>query len=160
MESSSLLQINISSDKPMDNIIVKEYDENDNILRSYEYYDLTRSIEGNLITKHNDKYGIGVVINSNDHGNMNKNRVLEDSESPAHAHIYSNDSRKLVGLLNITGPCPKTKDDVHEYRASKDSNFNTNIKKIICRWANDSFDKNEYEKNNWKNIQKYWIQKK
>jgi hypothetical protein len=172
MESSPL--VSIPGSTAANNITVEEYDDNDNLLRSYEYYDPTRSSENKITTdEETNKYGIKICIYlTNEHGQMNKTKRLEDKQLPAHAIVYrGNSNANKIGELNITGPCPTRKVDVVEYRAYKNTNsteFNK-YRSNILQWANFRFikkykDKNtgkemEREVTRWVDMQEIWEEK-
>jgi hypothetical protein len=144
-------------------LTVEEY-EDYKLLRSYEYFntDRIRSTEGALNTQE-EFNGIIVDIHTRDeHGYMNRYRRLLDKESPAHVHIGLNKASNVIGELNITGPCPTSKNDVLEYKAAsniRSRDFNDH-KKDIVSWANSHTAKGTTDEktNNWQRAQKYWLE--
>jgi hypothetical protein len=57
-------------------------------------------------------YGFSIEIHSNDYGFL----VGEESRIvPAHAHVLDKDGLE-IGLLNITGDCPRKVSDIKEFR--------------------------------------------
>jgi hypothetical protein len=98
MESSSLLTI--ESEIP---VMVEEY-EDDNLIRSYEYSDPTRSNEFTLsaIEKNEKFFGIYVSIYTRDE--YDKNNPVNE---PPHVHIQ-NLNKIFICKINISGDNPRT----------------------------------------------------
>jgi hypothetical protein len=135
MESAPLISLIRDNE-----ITVEEYYDN-TFIKCYEYHDPLKSTEGSIMTSAEiTKYEINIYLNfSREHGQMNKERLLSDNESPAHALVYIGYTNNMIGELNITGPCPKTKNDVKEYRKPiniESSKFNS-YRKNILEWANE-----------------------
>jgi hypothetical protein len=141
MESAPInILIEKDDESYFQNITINEY-EDDKLIKSFEYYDNTKSTEGGSVMSKPQlhEYGINIILHSKEHGQMDKTRVLKDEESPAHAIVLIAFTSNKIGELNMTGPCPKTIRDVIEYRANRNKNsqlFNNHRKNII-RWAND-----------------------
>jgi hypothetical protein len=153
---------------------VEEF-EDDNLLRSYEftnsagfieYSDPAQSAEGGSVMSKSQlhKYGINIILNTREHGQMNRDRRLSDGESPAHANIFVAFTTNKIGELNITGKCPTNINEVVEYRPEKNRNrqlFNSS-RKIIIKWANDKTKiinirtNKEEEIANWVAMQIFW----
>jgi hypothetical protein len=108
---------------------IEEYDENNNLLRSYEYHEQARTIESIPVYDSHIGLKIMVYINTRDeHGHLN------NASSPAHVHIKNHD-KKEIGQVNINGPCPTNGSEVVLYRTDNEKEFNR-YRTEIARWAN------------------------
>jgi len=68
---------------------------------------------------------------------MDENNVVPSPRSPAHAHVFSRDNKGL-GLLNITGKCPRNTQEINQYLEKKDAGvplFSAATKNQIVKWA-------------------------
>jgi hypothetical protein len=57
-------------------------------------------------------YGFSIEVHSNDYGFLEEEKA---KIAPAYAHVLDVDELE-IGLLNITGPCPKRVADINEFR--------------------------------------------
>jgi len=88
------------------------------------------------------KCRIYIKENPLDHGKIGDGkRYIPDHDSPAHAHVLTADNY-LIGFVNITGPRPKTIQDVWEYRKPKTSKLDE-YREDIVNWANSRVEDDE-----------------
>jgi hypothetical protein len=98
-------------------------------------------------------YGFSIEMHSTDYGFVDgKNSRI----APAHVHVLDETGKRL-GMLNITGPCPKKISDIKEFRPISDKETPlTKHRKNIVKWANSKIELNgvngPYEEEYW-----YWI---
>jgi hypothetical protein len=104
----------------------------------------------------NEGYGFSIEIHSNDYG------FLDNDIAPAYAHVLDENELE-IGLLNITGPCPKRVTDIKEFRPPHLLGDPDPIKKTplsfhrknLVRWAN-SFTGSEIRQQRWEWVQHVW----
>jgi hypothetical protein len=150
MESSPLISIPGSTAA---DITVEEYDEYGHLLKSYEYYDPTRSIEDVLCNSNESKFG-GITIKINlgpdEHG------ILGNTDSPAHIHVSKN---KRIVDVNINGPCPMSGKEVVVYRLYDKSAFD-DIRDYIAKWAQfvKIQKRNNESMSNWSYVKYLWTE--
>jgi hypothetical protein len=97
-----------------------------------------------------DKYGIFIVVCNEDPGLIDHPR--DNDEYPAFVHILVENNGEYVnaGMLNLTGPAPKTPKKVIEYLNGEYNKpkLSLDIKEKIVKWANDN--------DNWGTAQYVW----
>jgi hypothetical protein len=99
-------------------------------------------------------YGFSIEMHSTDYGFVSGK---ESKIAPAYVHVLDENGLR-IGMLNITGPCPKKISDIKEFRPpdEKQTPLNKNRKNII-KWANTKIELNGvngvYEEKYW-----YWVQ--
>jgi hypothetical protein len=157
MESSPLTKV---GDEFLYSTTVEEY-EDGNLLRSYEYFDPTRSVEATPVFDKRAGLRVSVYINTRDeHGG------LDNDSSPAHVHVFNNNGIE-VGEVNINGNCPRNGQDVVMYRAKNQKAFNQ-CRSDIALWANTILTPNKlkkattgwnYAKYEWARLKKLGITK-
>jgi hypothetical protein len=105
----------------------------------------------------NEGYGFSIEIHSNDYG------FLDSNIAPAYAHVLDKDEFE-IGLLDITGHCPKRVADIKEFRPPhlpgdpdpmKITPLRTHRKNLV-KWAN-SFTGSEIRQQRWEWVQHVWV---
>jgi hypothetical protein len=91
------------------------------------------------------KFGLGfsIELHCNDYGFIDGEK---SKAAPAYVHVLDEDELE-IGLLNITGPCPKKISDITEFRPPVIFKKGRRIKvtplmkhrKNLIRWANNNF---------------------
>jgi hypothetical protein len=96
-------------------------------------------------------FGFSIELHSPDYGFLD---VEKSKIAPAYAHVLDKDELE-IGLLNITGPCPKDVSDIREFnpRNIKENITFNNCKKNILIWANSK--PLNYD-NRWEWSQEMW----
>jgi hypothetical protein len=111
--------------------------------------------------------GISIIIQDNEHGQLNTVAQIPNDKSPAHVHIYEGKlkEKREIFQINITGPCPSTKDNVMIYKQNKkiNSRFSeSDIKEKFYNWAIEIYvnpiSKKMTDDNNWFHAQTSWIE--
>jgi hypothetical protein len=100
-------------------------------------------------------FGFSIEVHTNDYGFLDEER---GKIAPAYAHVLD-DNELEIGLLNITGPCPKKISDIKEFRPPHGFGDDEPMKitplmkhrKNIVKWANNI--RVVTNKSNWN-----WIQ--
>jgi hypothetical protein len=100
--------------------------------------------------------GFSIEIHSNDYGFLKGGK---SKTAPAYAHVLDEDDLE-IGLLNISGPCPKLVGNIREFRPPYDFIDPKLIGKTplmkhrrnIIKWANS----NDDEGNQWERAQEMW----
>jgi hypothetical protein len=147
MESTPLLQITDLKNE----IIVNEY-EDDNLLRSYEYSDPTRSTEHSMSTigDNTKLFGIHVdILVRGEHGET------VDYKTPAHVHVSSLDNIKLC-KVNITETCPRDNPSVEKCMYDIKTPNALLFKSKILEWANYIRTTSRGKIKNWDYSQFWW----
>jgi hypothetical protein len=99
-------------------------------------------------------YGFSIEAHSNDYG------FLNNDAAPAHVHVLGEDELE-IGMLNISGPCPKRAADIKEFRPPCEYGCAAPLKKTplmahrknLVKWAN--FVGSEHY-NDWEWAQEVW----
>jgi hypothetical protein len=105
------------------------------------------------LCKFKEGYGFSIELHDNDYG------FLDKEDAPAFVHVLDGDELE-IGLLNITGPCPKKVSDIKEFRpphefASPLPMRHTPLmkhRKNLIKWANLS----HIDQNRWEWAQEAW----
>jgi hypothetical protein len=136
-------------------ISVEEY-EDDDLIRSYEGLDPTRSTEYVLSTIGDNKkyFGIYVFIYTRD-----EHDELNPVNEPPHIHIY-NLNKDFICKLNITGECPRTIAAMRPCMFKingklKKAEISTLIPKMVI-WADHNRTTDRGIIKNWDFAKKWW----
>jgi hypothetical protein len=103
-----------------------------------------------------DEFNFSIEIHSSDYGFLDG---IESKSAPAYAYVLDKEELE-IGLLNITGSCPKKVSDVKEFRPPHKFGYSTSLKvtplmkhrKNLIKWANSL----RNEETNWKWTQYVW----
>jgi hypothetical protein len=105
------------------------------------------------------KFGLGfsIELHDNDYGFLDEEKA---KVAPAYVHVLDENELE-IGLLNITGPCPKKITDIKEFRPPIIWKGTRRIKKTplmkhrrnLVKWANNCF---EGGNTRWGRAQEMW----
>jgi hypothetical protein len=99
-------------------------------------------------------FGFSIEVHNNDYGFLDEEK---GKIAPAYAHVLDKDELE-IGLLNITGPCPRKVSDIKEFRPPLDKPIRKTPlmmhRKDIVKWANRI--RIATNKTNWDWIQWAW----
>jgi hypothetical protein len=122
------------------------------------YFDSEMSeIEIFRLCEFKDGLGFSIELHSNDYGFLNEEKARI---APAYAHVLDENGLE-IGLLNISGPCPKKISDIKEFRPPHIPGKVFVMKKTpllkhrknIVKWANILVPNG---KTNWDEAQNTW----
>jgi hypothetical protein len=110
-------------------------------------------IEVITLCKFEEGFGFSIEIHDSDYGFLNKN------DAPAYVHVLDENELE-IGLLNITGPCPKRISEIKEFRPPHEIGDPNPMKKTslmkyrknLVKWANAI----HIEGNHWEWAQESW----
>jgi hypothetical protein len=105
------------------------------------------------------KFGLGfsIELHDNDYGFLDEERA---NVAPAYVHVLDKDELE-IGLLNITGPCPKKITDIKEFRPPIIWKGSKRVKTTplmrhrtnIIKWANNKIIDGPTR---WESAQEWW----
>jgi hypothetical protein len=103
-------------------------------------------------------YGFSIEVHSHDYG------FLDSDIAPAHAHVLDREGFE-IGMISITGPCPKKVSDIKEFRPPQDIFGYPKIVKVtplmkhrknIIKWANSCILSGGQTE--WEKTKKFWTE--
>jgi hypothetical protein len=103
-------------------------------------------------------YGFSIEIHSNDYG------FIENNIVPAYAHVMDENEFE-IGLLDISGPCPKKVSDIKEFRpphlpGDPDPMKITPLtihRKNLVKWANSFIGEDKFRTGRWEWTKNIWV---
>jgi hypothetical protein len=115
-------------------------------------------IETPCVCFFNEGYGFSIDIHSNDYG------FIDNDMAPAFAYVLDENELE-IGLLNITGSCPKKISDIKEFRpphlpGDPDPMKKTPLMKHrrnLIKWANSVIGEGEEKIKRWDWVQSVWV---